>query len=167
VTYASGGAADVWRQLSPRPFLPVAMGARPPEQQTETQHHHLCRNGEHSHRDPPRLEILKSTWNWYQSPTQLRHSHHHASRRGSCRRTLTYTPNNFPQQVLTLPAYRTVHIALQNRQRHRLPPTHFRLALDPLPIPHTTPAVPSVLSRPALAHPPNTQRKPQPHPLTA
>ena len=70
-------------------------------------------------------------------------------------------------KTLTNPADFTMHIALQNRQRHRLFTAHQRLAVHTLPVPHTTPAIPTKFSVAAIAHTPNALRKPQPHALAA
>lgn len=61
------------------------------------------------------------------------------------------------------PAHLPMHLALQNRQRHRLPPPHLRLPLHPQHLPLPTPLLPPIILIPALAHPPDAERKPQPH----
>jgi hypothetical protein len=68
------------------------------------------------------------------------------------------TPLTFP-----FPANLPMYLPLQNRQRQNLSPPHRRIALNPLRIPHPTPALDPIHAFTAKPHPPNPLRKPQPH----
>jgi hypothetical protein len=73
------------------------------------------------------------------------------------------TTPTFSQLTIPSPAHLPMHLPLQNRQRHRLPPAHLRLPLHPQHIPLPTPLVFTIQPLSTLAHPPDSEREPQPH----
>ena len=60
-----------------------------------------------------------------------------------------------------------MHLPLQNRQRHCIPPANLRQPLHTLPIPHSAPPVFTILAFPSIAHTPDIIREQKPHAIAA
>jgi hypothetical protein len=145
----------------------VAMRAQATTTTNRNQHHH-CIATHTKARTVTETLVRSSTSNQIRiiPLTRPASNHQNASRRRSRRRTPFL--QTFPlYNILTLPAHRAMHIALQNRQRHCFLTTNFRQPQHSLPIPYPTPTIPPILALPTLAHTPNTVREPQPHTFTA